>query len=64
MDADDVVVAAQLGERAGKLCGYVGLGVAEGREQEDASVGSRAGKMPKEQERRCVGPVSIFEHEH
>ena len=56
------VVAAQVGERLRERLRHVGLGVAEGGDQEHAR---RPGpdEMAQEVERRGVGPVAVLEHE-
>ena len=56
------VVPAQVGERLRERLRHVGLGVAEGGEQEHAR---RPGpdEMAQEVERRGVGPVAVLEHE-
>ncbi len=56
------VVAAQVGERLRQRVGDVRLGVAVGGEHEDPRLGG-AREMAQEQERRCVGPVRVLEHE-
>ena len=60
---DDVVGAAQVGERLRDGLGDVGLGVAEGGEQEHARVAGGARQVAQEQERRGVGPVAVLEDE-
>ena len=59
----DVLGAAQVGERLRQLRRQVGLGVAEGREEQQAGAPGRAGQVPQEQKRRGVRPVPVLEHE-
>ncbi len=63
LEAHDVVGAAQVGERLGERLRHVGVGVAEGAEQQQARVGGGAHEMAQEQERRGVGPVPVLDHE-
>ncbi len=60
---DDVLGAAQVGERLRERLRHVGLGVAEGREQQHAGVSGGARQVPQEEQRRRVGPVPVLEHE-
>ena len=60
---DDVVGAAQVGERLRERGREVGLGVAEGGEHQHPRPAGGAGQVTQEQERRRVGPVPVLEHE-
>ena len=60
---DDVVGAAQVGERLRERLRDVGLGVAEGGEQQHARVAGGAREVAQEQEGRGVGPVAVLEDE-
>jgi hypothetical protein len=62
-EPDDVVGAAEVGERLRERPGHVGLRVAEGGQQQHPRIARRAGEMAQEQERRRVGPVPVLEHE-
>ena len=59
----DVVGAAQVGERLRERLRHVGLGVAEGGEQQHARAPGGAREVAQEQERRGVGPVPVLDHE-
>ena len=60
---DDVVGAAEIGERLGERLRHVRLGVAEGREQENPHVSGGTGEVPEQEQRRSIGPVAVLEHE-
>ena len=59
----DVLGAAQVGERLRERLGHVGLGVAEGGEQQHARVAGGPRQMAQEEQRRRVRPVAVLEHE-
>ena len=59
----DVVGSAQVGERLGERSRHVGLGVAEGAEQQQARAPGGARQVAQEQQRRGVGPVPVLDHE-
>ena len=59
----DVVGAAQVGERLRERLRDVGLGVAEGGEQQHARVARGPREVTQEQQGRRVGPVPVLEHE-
>ena len=59
----DVLGAAQVGKRLRELLRHVGLGVAEGHEEEQPGAPGRARQVPQEQERGNVGPVPVLEHQ-
>ena len=58
----DVLGAAQVGERLRQPRGHVGLGVAKGREQQQAAAAGGARQVPQHQQRRGIGPVPVLEH--
>ena len=60
----DVVGAAQVREHLRQRVGHVGLGVAEGRDQQQPGAPARAGQVPQQAQRGGVGPVRVLEHEH
>ena len=59
----DVLGAAQVGERLRELHRQVGLGVAEGHEEQQPGAPGGARQVPQQQQRRRVGPVPVLEHE-
>ena len=59
----DVLGAAQVGERLGQRARHLGLGVAEGRDQQQPRLGGRARQVAQQQQRRGVGPVDILEQQ-
>ena len=59
----DVVRPAQVGERLRERLRHVGLGVAEGGEEQQARAPGAARQVAEKQERRGVGPVPVLDHE-
>ena len=61
--AQHVSLAPQLGEGVGELRGHVGLGVAEGGDDEQARVDAVAGEVPQQEQRGAIRPVAVLEHD-
>ena len=64
VEALDAGLAAQVGEHVAERMRAVEVGVAVGRDHEQAERRVGPQQVAEEQERRLVGPVHVVEHEH
>jgi hypothetical protein len=59
----DVVGAAQVGKRLRELLRHVGLGVAEGCDEQEARAPGGARQVAQEKKRRGVRPMPVLDHQ-
>ena len=63
-DPHHAVEAVQLGQRRSERLRQLATALAEQRQHDDRSRAQRPREVTQEDQRRCVGPLHVIEHEH
>ena len=63
-DPHDALQPVQLRQRRSERLRQLAIALAEQRQHDDRSRAQRPRKVTQEEQRRCVGPLHVIEHEH